>query len=527
MKEDIIYTTDKIRNIAIIAHVDHGKTTMIDSLLSQTGTFRDNQEVAERIMDSDDIEKERGITILAKCTAVKVGDVKINIIDTPGHADFGGEVERVLSMVDSALLLVDSAEGVMPQTKFVLSKALRLGLRPIVVINKIDRADARPDEVIEEVFDLFVSLNADDKQLDFPILYASGRTGYAIENLNDEKKDLEPLLKKIISHTPPPSADSSKPFAFLATILMYDSYLGKQFIGKIYSGKGEVGKSVKVMNVKGEVLGRGRITKLRAFNGVKPEDRDVCYAGDIVSIFGLSNATVANTICAEETLEPIASYPIDPPTISINIGINTSPLSGLDGKNVTSTVIRKRLQEEAERNISITFSEEEGKDNFIIGGRGELQLGVLIENMRREGFELSVGRPKVIYKNDENGDRLEPIEEVIIDVDEEYAQPLIGALQLRKGELIEMKNTAGNKSRMVFYVPSRGLIGYRSEFLNATRGTGVLNRIFHSYQPYKGLTSKRANGVLIANGSGESSEYTLNKLQDRGILFIGGGGSFI
>lgn len=509
-----------IRNIAIIAHVDHGKTTLIDTMLRQSGTFRDNQAVAERVMDSNDLEKERGITILAKCTSIMHGDTRINIVDTPGHADFGGEVERVLSMVDSVLLLVDAAEGPMPQTKFVLSKALKLGLRPIVLINKVDRPDGRPEEVVDEVFDLFVALDAHDEQLDFPILYASGRGGWCAKHLDDPRENLEPLFELIMQHVPAPKVDKDAPFAMLATILEADPYLGRILTGRIYSGRAKLNMPVKAINLNGEQVEIGRLTKLQSFQGVKRVPVEEAEAGDIISIAGMVNTSVADTICDTAVTEPVKSTPIDPPTMAITISVNDSPLAGTEGTKVTSRMIRDRLFAEAETNVAIRVKEADGKDAFEVGGRGELQLGVLIETMRREGFELSVSRPRVLYKRDEAGKLQEPIEEVVVDVDDEYSGVVVEKVSLRKGEMQDMRPSGGGKTRIVFHAPSRGLIGYQSEFLTDTRGTGVMNRLFHSYAPYKGEVGGRRNGVLISVGQGEAVAYAIWNLEDRGIMFI-------
>ncbi len=509
------------RNIAIIAHVDHGKTTLIDAMLQQSGTFRANQQVENRIMDSNDLEKERGITILAKCTSIVWQDHKVNVIDTPGHADFGGEVERILSMTDSALLLVDSSEGVMPQTKFVLSKALALGLRPIVIINKIDRSDGRPDEVLNEIFDLFVSLNANEKQLDFPVLYAVGRDGWCVADLeNEERKDLSPLFDLIIKHVEPPKFDTNAPFSMLATLLDNNPYFGRMLTGRIISGKAKNLMSFKAMNLKGETVEQGRLTKLHVFRGVDKVPVEEAEAGDIVSIAGLEKASVSDTICDLSVSTPIKSTPIDPPTMAITISVNDSPLAGLEGSKVTSRMIRDRLFAEAETNVAIKVKESDAKDAFEVGGRGELQLGVLIENMRREGFELTVSRPRVLFKKDENNQILEPVEEVVVDVDDAFSGTVVEKLSSRKGEMIEMKPSTGGKTRLVFYVPSRGLIGYQSEFLTDTKGSGVLNRIFHNYVPYKGDMNTKKNGALIATDPGEAVAFALWNLQDRGVLFV-------
>ena len=509
-----------IRNIAIIAHVDHGKTTLIDSILKQCGVFHAKEEVEERIMDSNDLEKERGITILAKCTAVNWQETKINIIDTPGHADFGGEVERVLSMVDGVVLLVDSSEGAMPQTKFVLAKALSLGLKPIVVINKIDRPDRREDEVLDEIFDLFVALDANEEQLDFPVIYASGRAGWAVREIGDKEENLNPLMDLIIDYVPSPKIDKEAPFAMLATILQSDNFLGPILSGKVYSGIGKINQTVKSLNLEGKQVEQARLTKLFTFQGVKKIPAESVEAGDIVVVAGLPKTNVSDTICDPNVTEPIKTTPIDPPTMSVTLSVNDSPLAGKDGTKVTSRLIRDRLINEAATNVAITFNESEQNDAFEIGGRGELQLGVLIENMRREGFELSVSRPKVLYKQDENGQKLEPIEEVVIDVDEEYSSAVIDRLNQRKGDMVEMKPGGSAKSRLIFHVPSRGMIGFQNEFLTITKGSGVLNRIFHSYAPHKGDLNKRKQGVLISMNQGEAVSYALNSLQDRGILFI-------
>lgn len=510
-----------IRNIAIIAHVDHGKTTLIDALFRQTGTFRSNQVISERVMDSNELEKERGITILAKCTSVTHKDTKINIIDTPGHADFGGEVERILSMVDGVLLLVDAAEGPMPQTKFVLSKALKRGLKPIVIINKIDRSDARQDEVLNEIFDLFAALDATEAQLDFPVLYAVGRDGWCIENLTDERKNLQPLLDLIVRHVEPPVVDENAPFSMLVTMLQSDLYLGRVLTGKVYSGKAKVNMNVKSMNLDGKTIEQARLTKLQSFRGIERVPVDEAIAGDIISIAGLVGTSVADTICDLSVDTPIQSTRVDPPTMAITISVNDSPYAGQDGKKVTSRAIRERLMAEAETNVAITVKESDDKDAFEVGGRGELQLGVLIETMRREGFELSVSRPRVLFKNDpKTSQLLEPIEEVVIDVDNEYTGTVVDKVSQRKGEMVDMRQTGGGKTRIIFHAPSRGLIGYQSEFLTDTRGTGVMNRLYHSHQPYKGEVAGRRNGVLISMSQGECAAYALWNLEERGVIFI-------
>ena len=510
---------EDLRNIAIIAHVDHGKTTLIDSIMKQSGMFRENQQVDERIMDSGDLEKERGITILAKPTSVRWRDMRINIIDTAGHADFGGEVERVLHMADGVILLTDAAEGPMPQTKFVLGKALALGLRPMVIINKVDKPDGRPEEVVDEVFDLFVALDADDAQLDFPILYASGRDGWCVKELADARTSLDPLLETITQHVPPPQAPVDAPFAMLATLLDSDQFLGRCLTGRVMQGRISVNDSVRALNLDSKVVESGRLTKLLRFEGTERVPTDEVSAGDIVCIAGLSKASVSDTIASPEVREPLASTPIDPPTMSVTISVNDSPLAGTEGKKVTSTMIRERLLAEAEVNVAITFSESENRDAFEIGGRGELQLGVLIETMRREGFELTVSRPKVLFRMID-GQRHEPMEEIIIDVDADYASPVIDTLNQRKAEMVDMRNAGSGKTRLVFLAPSRGLIGYQGRFLTETRGTGVLNRVFHSYAPYKGDISGRRNGALVSTETGQVVAYALFNLQDRGMMFV-------
>ena len=512
------------RNIAIIAHVDHGKTTLIDEMLGQSGTFHQNKQVEERVMDSNDLEKERGITILAKCTAINWKNDKINIIDTPGHADFGGEVERILNMADSAVLLVDAAEGPMPQTKFVLSKALNLGLKPMVIINKIDRSDARPDEVLDEIFDLFVSLDANEEQLDFPVLYAACRDGWCVKDLeNDERKDLTPLFDLILEHVTPPKFDESAPFSMLATLIESNPFFGRTLTGRIYSGIAKNGMNCKAINLDGKLVDQGRITKLQIFKGVDPIAVEEASAGDIVKISGLEKASVSDTFCDNSINEPIKSTKIDPPTMAISILVNNSPLAGMEGEKVTSRMIRDRLFAEAESNVAITVKESPANDGFEVGGRGELQLGVLIENMRREGFELAVSRPRVLFKEDEKGNKLEPIEELVVDVDDEFSGSVVEKVAARKGEMVDMKPSGGGKTRITFKVPSRGLIGYQGEFLTDTKGTGIMNRVFYSYQPYKGELAFKRNGSLISNDSGAATGYALFNLQDRGIMFIGAG----
>jgi GTP-binding protein len=510
-----------LRNIAIIAHVDHGKTTLVDELLKQSGAFRANQAVAERAMDSNDIERERGITILAKCTSVEWHDARVNIVDTPGHADFGGEVERILSMVDGVCLLVDAAEGPMPQTKFVCSKALKLGLRPIVILNKVDKPDAEPDRALNEVFDMFVGLDATDEQLDFPVLYASGRSGWAAESLDAPRESLAPLFDLIVRHVPAPKqiARAAEPFRMLATTLEADPFLGRILTGRIESGSLSAGATIKALSRDGIEIERFRVSKLLAFRGLSRQPVDRAEAGDIVALAGMTKPTVADTLCDLSVGDAIAAQPIDPPTISVTFGINDSPLAGRDGDKVQSRVIRDRLMREAESNVAIRVTETPGGEAFEVAGRGELQMGVLIENMRREGFELSISRPRVLMK-EEDGQRMEPIEEVVIDVDEPYAGAVVEKLAQRKGELVEMRAVGAGKTRIVAHVPSRGLIGYHGEFLTDTRGTGVLNRLFHSWAPFKGAIQGRRNGVLISMETGDAVAYALFNLEDRGKLFV-------
>lgn len=513
--------SQNLRNIAIIAHVDHGKTTLIDSIMKQSGTFRENQAVDERVMDSNDLEKERGITILAKPTSIQWGDTRINIIDTPGHADFGGEVERVLHMADGVILLTDAAEGPMPQTKFVLGKALAQGLRPIVIINKIDRPDGRPEEVVDEVFDLFVSLDANDEQLDFPILYASGRDGWCTREMEDDRKDLSPLLDVVLDHVPAPDVEFDKPFALLATLLDSDPFLGRCLTGRVAQGRAKVNDSVKAIDLNGKVVETGRLTKLLKFEGTERVPVTEVQAGDIICVAGLAKTSVADTIGEPALDTPMESTPIDPPTMSVTISVNDSPFAGKEGKKVTSTMIRERLLAEAEVNVAITFKESDDKDAFEIGGRGELQLGVLIETMRREGFELTVSRPKVLFQTDENGQKLEPIEEVFIDVDEEYSSSVVDQMNRRKAEMTDMRSSGVGKTRITFLAPSRGLIGYQSKFMTDTRGTGIMNRLFHSYASYKGDVGQRRNGALISTDTGTAVAFAIFNLQDRGSMFIG------
>ncbi len=508
-----------LRNVAIIAHVDHGKTTLVDQLFRQSGTFRENQRVEERAMDSNDLEKERGITILAKCTSVEWQDTRINIVDTPGHADFGAEVERILSMVDGVILLVDSSEGAMPQTKFVTGKALSLGLRPIVVVNKIDRPDGRHEEVLDEVFDLFVSLDADDDQLDFPVLYASGRDGYASEDPDAREGTLDPLFKKILEHVPAPDLDEAADFAMLATLLDRDSFLGRILTGRIESGRLEVGMPIKALDVAGNVVETGRATKVFAFDGLERVPVLHAKAGDIVAIAGLTTATVSNTLCDPNVTVPVPAQEIDPPTLSMTFSVNDSPYAGREGEKVQSRVIRDRLEREAETNVAIRVTESAEKDAFEVAGRGELQLGVLIENMRREGFELSISRPRVLFRDGPDG-REEPYETVVVDVDDEFSGTVVEKMALRKAEMTDMRPSGAGKTRIIFSAPSRGLIGYHGEFLSDTRGTGIMNRLFEKYGPYKGKIAGRQNGVLISMEQGEAQAYALNMLEDRGTLFV-------
>lgn len=512
-----------LRNIAIIAHVDHGKTTLVDQLFRQSGTFRDNQRVEERAMDSNDLEKERGITILAKPTSIEWEGTRINIVDTPGHADFGGEVERILSMVDGVILLVDAAEGAMPQTKFVTGKALALGLRPIVVVNKVDRSDARIQEVLDEVFDLFVALEANDEQLDFPVLYASGRNGYASEDMDRREGTLTPLFQKIVDHVPPPSLDQDAPFSFLVTLLDRDNFLGRILTGRVQSGVVKLNQPIHALDNQGNVIETGRASKLMSFRGLERVPVEEARAGDIISLAGLTVATVANTIADTTVSTPIQAQPIDPPTLSMRFAVNDSPMAGREGSKVTSRMIRDRLMREAETNVAIKVTEAADRDSFEVAGRGELQLGVLIETMRREGFELGISRPRVLFGEDEDGKKTEPYETVIIDVDEEHSGTVVEKMNLRKAEMTDMRPSTGGKTRITFSAPSRGMIGYHGEFLSDTRGTGIMNRLFEKYGPYKGNIEGRKNGVLISNGAGEAQGYALGPLEDRGILFVGHG----
>ncbi|QLC20889.1 translational GTPase TypA [Parasphingopyxis sp. CP4] len=511
-----------LRNVAIIAHVDHGKTTLVDELFRQSGTFRENERVEERAMDSNELEKERGITILAKCTSVEWNDHHINIVDTPGHADFGAEVERILSMVDGVILLVDAAEGPMPQTKFVTGKALALGLRPIVVVNKIDRPDARPAEVLDECFELFLALDANDEQLDFPTLYASGRSGYAGREDTVRDGDLTPLFETIVDHVPEPDADPDGEFKMLATLLDRDNFMGRVLTGRIESGRLEMNMPIKAIDAEGNVVESGRATKILAFEGLERVPVETAKAGDIVAIAGLTDATVANTICAPEVETPVDAQPIDPPTLAMTFAVNDSPFAGKDGDKVQSRVIRERLEKEAEGNVAIKISESAEKDAFEVAGRGELQLGVLIETMRREGFELSISRPRVLFREGPDG-REEPYETVVVDVDDEYSGTVVEKMALRKAEMTDMSPSGGGKTRITFSAPSRGLIGYHGEFLSDTRGTGIMNRVYEKYGPYKGTIEGRAVGVLISMEQGQAIAYSLNTLEDRGIMFVSPG----
>ena len=509
-----------LRNIAIIAHVDHGKTTLVDALLRQSGAVRDNQRVNERAMDTGDLERERGITILAKCTSIEWKSTRINIVDTPGHADFGGEVERILSMVDGAIVLVDAAEGPLPQTKFVVTKALARGIRPIVAINKLDRPDERHSEVVDMIFDLFVALDASDEQLDFPILYGAARDGWMATDPAGPRDDMAPLLDLVTSHVPPPATEPG-PFRMLATTLEADPYLGRILTGRISSGTVQPGAQVKALRYDGTTIQSARISKVLAFRGLQRQPIDVGHAGDIVALAGLDNATVADTICAQETDEPIAADPVDPPTLTMTFRINDGPFAGQEGEKVQSRVIRERLLRETEGNIALKVTETGDKDAFEVSGRGELQLGVLIETMRREGFELTVSRPRVVLRRDpETGGTLEPIEEVIIDVDEEHSGAVVQGLAERRGELTEMKSSGGGRQRLVFRAPTRGLIGYNSQLLTDTRGTGLMNRLFYGYAPHKGAIRGRGRGVLVSNSQGEAVAFALFNLEDRGPMMI-------
>lgn len=510
----------KLRNIAIIAHVDHGKTTLVDALLRQSGSVRENQRVDERVMDSGDIERERGITILAKATSVVWKDTRINIVDTPGHADFGGEVERILNMVDGVVLLVDSAEGPMPQTKFVVGKALKVGLKPIVAINKIDRPDARADEVVNEVFDLFAALDATDEQLDFPILYGSGRDGWMNADPDGAREDgLAPLFDLVLKHVPEPAVEDG-PFRMIGTILEANNFLGRIITGRVLSGSAKPNQSIKVLAQDGSLLEQGRISKILAFRGIERQPIEEAVAGDIVAIAGLSKGTVADSFVDPSVNTPLKAQPIDPPTVTMSFIVNDSPLAGTEGDKVTSRVIRDRLLREAEGSVALKIEEASDKDSFFVSGRGELQLAVLIETMRREGFEFAVSRPRVVMQTAEDGTLLEPIEEVVIDVDEEHSGVVVQKMSERKAEMVELRPSGGDRQRLVFHAPTRGLIGYQSELLTDTRGTAIMNRLFHSYQPYKGEIAGRTNGVLISNDAGEAVAYALWNLEERGPMVI-------
>jgi GTP-binding protein len=509
-----------LRNIAIIAHVDHGKTTLVDALLRQSGAFRENQRVEAQALDSNDLERERGITILAKCTSILWHETRINIVDTPGHADFGGEVERILNMVDGAIVLVDASEGPLPQTKFVVSKALKQGLRPIVVINKIDRPDERHDAVLNEIFDLFANLDATDEQLDFPVLYGSGREGWMAPAPEGPKENVAPLFDLILKHVPPPKVDEG-PFRMLATTLEADPYLGRLLTGRLTSGSIRPNQTIKAISRDGVLIETARVAKVLAFRGLQRTGIELAEAGDIVALAGLSQATVADTLCDPSVDVPLSAQPIDPPTLAMTFRINDGPFAGKEGDKVQSRVIRERLLRERERNVAIRVSELPDNDSYEVAGRGELQLGILIETMRREGFELTVSRPQVVLKTDpKTGQKLEPIEEVIIDVDEEHSGVVVQKLSERRGELIEMRPSGGGRQRLVFHAPTRGLIGYQSELLTDTRGTAVMNRLFYRYAPFRGEIAGRRNGVLISNAAGEATAYSLFYLQERGALMI-------
>ena len=512
--------SNNIRNITIIAHVDHGKTTMIDNLMKQSGSFRENEVVDERLMDSGELEKERGITILAKPASIDWQGSRVNIIDTPGHRDFAAEVERVLSMADGALLLIDSAEGVMPQTKFVLAKALKQGLKPIVVINKLDKADQRANEVLDETFDLFVSLDANEEQLDFPVLYASGRSGWASKEVDGPRENLHPLLNLIMEHVKPAELDKTKPFAMLSTLLYADSFLGRSLVGRISQGTAKANQPIKAINLKGEKVDEGKLTKIFRYEGTKKVPIEIGEAGDIVVIAGLEKANVADTICDHEVNEPIPATPIDPPTMSITVSVNSSPLAGTEGKKLTSTQIRDRLVLEAQNNVGITFSQNANVDSFVISGRGELMLEILLTQMRREGFEMTVSPPKVLYQQDENRNKMEPIEEITVDLDEEFSSKIIDSMNRRKGKLLDLKDTGKDKKRLIFHAPTRGLMGYTSRFLTLTKGTGVINRIFHGYGKFEGEMDGRKNGALISMATGKAVAFAIFNLQARGEMFV-------
>jgi len=516
--------TEKLKNIAIIAHVDHGKTTLVDALLKQSGQFRENERVDECVMDSNDLERERGITILAKATSVVWKDTRINIVDTPGHADFGGEVERILSMVDGVIVLVDAAEGPLPQTKFVVDKALKQGIKPIVLINKIDRPDARPDAVHEEMFDLFANLDATDEQLDFPTLYASGKNGWADTEIDGPRKDMTPLFDFICDFVPAPTNDATKPFSMLVTLIENDPFLGRLLTGKVMSGVAKLNMPIKAITLEGKPVEKGRISKILAFRGVNRESLEVAEAGDIIAIAGMTDATVSDTICDLSVTEALHADPIDPPTISMTFMVNNGPFAGKEGTKVTSRNIRDRLEKETETNIAMRFKEGATADIFEVFGRGELQMAVLIENMRREGFEMCIGRPHVLFKiDDATGERLEPYEDVVIDVDNEYSGQVVQKMALRKAEMTSMMPSGETRTRIEFLAPTRGLIGYHGEFLTDTRGTGIMNRLFHGYGEYKGDIESRRVGVLLAMGTGKATPYDLWKLEDRGVIMVEAG----
>ena len=510
----------KLRNIAIIAHVDHGKTTLVDCLLRQSGAFRDNQRVAERVMDSNDLEKERGITIMAKATSIAWKDTRINIVDTPGHADFGGEVERILSMVDGAIVLVDASEGPMPQTKFVVGKALKIGLKPIVAVNKVDKPDARVTEVVNEVFDLFAALDASDEQLDFPILYGSAKQGWMADSPDGPQDGMGPLFDFVLRHVPEPKVDEAGGFRMLGTLLEANPYLGRIVTGRVFAGSVKPNQSVKVLDRLGKVVEQGRVSKILAFRGIERTPIEEAEAGDIVAIAGLEKYNVADTLCALDVTEPLQAQPIDPPTLSMTFLVNDSPLAGTEGDKVTTRVIRARLMKEAEGNVALKVADDTSSDGYIVSGRGELQLSILIEVMRREGFELGVSRPKVVFQKGDDGSLLEPIEEVVIDVDEEHSGVVVQKMSERKADMIEMRPSGGNRQRLVFHAPTRGLIGYQGELLTDTKGTAIMNRLFHEYASYKGEIAGRRNGVLISNDQGESVAYAMWKLEDRGPMMI-------
>ena len=512
--------TTSLRNIAIIAHVDHGKTTLVDVLLRQSGQFRDNQQVAECVMDSNELERERGITILAKVTSVMWKETRINIVDTPGHADFGGEVERILSMVDGVVVLCDAAEGPLPQTKFVSGKALKMGLKPIVVINKVDRPDARAEQVYEEVFDLFVALDATDEQLDFPVLYASGRQGWASKTLDGERKDMAPLFDLICEYVPAPKAEKEKPFSMLVTLIENNPFLGRVVTGRVMAGTVKTNQAVKALDIESKAVENFRVSKILAFRGIDRQPMDEASAGDIISLAGMTEATVSNTICDPTVTAALPAQPIDPPTISMTFAVNNGPFAGKEGTKVTSRMIRDRLFREAESNVAMKVKDGLTSDSFEVFGRGELQMSVLIEQMRREGFELLIGRPRVLYKNDDQGNKLEPMEEILIDVDQAYSGTVVQKMAQRKGEMLSMLPSGAGKVKMTFIAPTRGLIGYHGEFLTDTRGTGIINRLFHSYAPFKGHVDGRRFGVLIAMEIGEATEYDLYHLEDRGVIMI-------